>query len=80
MKKFILNSTYYIDENGFINLCLRPDDLEIKDLIASNFTLISKADIETQISDLKIEMTPIMFENFQEMENISLELRNSFEL
>ncbi|MEY2869855.1 MAG: hypothetical protein RIR01_2357 [Bacteroidota bacterium] len=80
MKKFILTSTHYIDENGFINLSLRPSDPEIEDFIASNCSLENKSDVDSQIAQRIELMTPILFEKFNQLESVSSEIKNLYEL
>ncbi len=80
MKKFTLKSSYYIDENQVINLNLRPDDPEIEDYIASNFTLENKSDIDTQIAQLVSEMTVILYDKFKSMTHLPEWLRNQYTL
>jgi hypothetical protein len=80
MKKFILKSNYIVSINGDIQLKLSPDDIVIQDLLASNHQLDSKVEINTQIDSLILEMTPILFERFQDMEGVSQILKDQYEL
>ena len=80
MKKFILTSTHYIDENGFINLSLRPSDIDISDFIASSCTLENKSDVDSQIAQRIELMTPILFEKFNQLESVSDDVKNVYEL
>jgi hypothetical protein len=80
MKKFTLVYNYYIDENGFVNLCLKPADETIDDFLASNFTLTSRVDIDAQIADLILEMTPVLFNKFQELDAVPQYVKDEFEL
>lgn len=80
MKKFTLQSSYYVDENSVIYVQLKPTDIFIENFIASNHELVSKADITSQIEELIAEMTPILYYKFQDMDSISLDLKNQYEL
>ncbi len=80
MKKFILKSSYYVDNNDMVYVKLCPEDEAIESYIASNHELTSKLDIDLQIEDLKVEMTPILFNTFQEMENVPKSVRDSYYL
>jgi len=80
MKKFELKSSYYIDENQVVYITLKPIDVSIENYLASNHELINKSDIEIQIADLISEMTPILFDSFQQMENVNNELKSQFVL
>jgi len=80
MKKFILKSIYYIDENSVIYLKLIPEDILIQNYLAYNFELANRSDIDLQIQDLIEEFTPIIFDKFQEMEMVPEFIKNQYEL
>lgn len=80
MKKFILKSSYYVDNNFIIYVKLFPDDIFIENLIASNHELTNRSDIDGQIVLLIQEMTPILFERFQELESVPQFIKDEFEL
>lgn len=80
MKKFILKSNYNIDLNGIVQVKLFPEDLIIQEFLASNHELTNRSDIDGQIALLIDEMTPILFEKFQESESIPQFIKDEFEL
>lgn len=80
MKKFILTSSYFIDLNGIVQVKLFPEDLIIRDFLASNHELTNRADIDGQILLLIQEMTPILFAKFQELESVTEFIKSQYEL
>lgn len=80
MKKFILKSVYFVDANGIIQVKLLPEDVLIQEFIAYNFELEIKSDIESQVNELLIEYTPVMFEKFQSLESVPEFLKTQYEL
>ena len=80
MEKFTLTYEANILENDQINIKVYPAIPEISKYICSYKTISSTQDFLSFVADLIVEMTPLLFADFQEMENIPLELRNQFEL
>ena len=80
MKKFELKSSYYIDENQVVYVTLKPIDVLIEDYLASNHELINKSDIQVQIDELINQMTPILFEKFQDLECVNNDIKSQFVL
>jgi hypothetical protein len=80
MEKFTLTYEANILENDQINIKVYPAIPEISKYICSYKTISSTQDLLSFVADLIVEMTPLLFADFQEMENIPLELRNQFEL
>jgi hypothetical protein len=80
MKKFILKSIYYVDENTVVNLKLIPEDILIQNYLAYNFQLENKLNIEVQIQELILEFTPVMFNKFQELDAVPEFIKNQYEL
>ena len=80
MKKFELKSSYYVDENGVVYITLLPNDISIEKYLASNHELKNRADIDSQITLLIDEMTPILFEKFQDLESVPQFIKDEFEL
>jgi hypothetical protein len=80
MEKFTLTYEANILENDQINIKVYPAIPEISKYICSYKTISSTQDLLSFVADLIVEMTPFLFADFQEMENIPLELRNQFEL
>ena len=80
MKQFTLSTSYIIEPDLEANVCLRPSDPEISDYIASFFTFPNEQAALDEIPDLIIGQTPILFEKFQEMDNIPIEIRDEYYL
>jgi hypothetical protein len=80
MKKFILQSSYFIDNSTIVFVKLFPEDPVISLYLASNHELASKLDIDLQIEDLKVEMTPILFNTFQELDSVPQSVKDQYEL
>lgn len=80
MKKFELKSYSYIDENQVVYITLKPIDALIEDYLASNHELVNKSDIQVQIDELINEMTPILFEKFQNLESVNNDIKSQFVL
>jgi hypothetical protein len=79
MKKFNLDSAYYVDGDK-VYVRLFPQDLLIQDYLAVNFEFDVTENITLGIENLINEMKPTLFERFQQMENIPTSLREQFEL
>jgi hypothetical protein len=80
MKQFTLSTSYYIEPNLEANVCLRPSDPEISDYIASFFTFPNEQEALDEIYELAITQRSILFEKFQEMNNIPIEVREQYYL
>jgi hypothetical protein len=80
MKKFTLSTSYFIEPDLEANVCLRPSDPQISDYIASFFTFENEEEAFNEIPILVVEITSILFNKFQEMENIPIEIRNEYYL
>lgn len=80
MEKFTLISTIIIEENLQANVCLKPSNLLIEDYIATYRSYPTEQDALDNLSDFILEMTPILFDDFQQMDNIPQQLREQFTL
>jgi hypothetical protein len=80
MKQFTLSTSYFIEPDLEANVCLRPSDTEISDYIASFFTFPNEQVALDEMPDLIISQTPILFEKFQEMDNVPIETRDEYYL
>jgi hypothetical protein len=80
MKQFTLSTNYYVEPDLEAIVCLRPSDSEISDYIASYFPFSNELEALVEISDLVVNQTPILFEKFQEMDNIPFEIRDKYYL
>jgi hypothetical protein len=80
MKQFTLSTSYFIEPDLEVNVCLRPSDPEISDYIASFFIFSSEQEALEEIPGLVITQTSILFEKFQEMDNVPIDVRNEYYL
>jgi hypothetical protein len=80
MKQFTLSTSYFIESDLEVNVCFRPTDIGISDYIASFFTFENEEEALNEIPILIVEITSILFNKFQEMENIPIEIRNEYYL
>ena len=80
MEKFTLTYEANILENDQINIKVYPAIPEISKYICSYKTISSTQDLLSFVADLIVEMTPLLFADFQLMENVPLDVRNQFEL
>jgi hypothetical protein len=78
MKQFTLSTSYFIEPDLEANVCLRPSDPQISDYIASFFIFSNEQEALEEIPGLAITQTPILFEKFQEMDNIDINIRSSY--
>ena len=78
MKQFTLSTSYYIEPDLKAIVCLRPSDPEISDYIASYFPFHNEQEALEEITELAIVHRAILFEKFQEMENIPIEVKNQY--
>lgn len=80
MIAFGLTSSYFIEEDFEANACLRPDSSLIEDYIATYRTFADEQEAIEQMPAYIAEMTPILYAQFMEMDNIPLETREQFYL
>lgn len=80
MEIFKLISTFRIEENGSVNVCLKPENSLINEYIATFRSYDNIIDAQNELNTYIEEMTPLLYNDFKAMENISLELRNKFTL
>ena len=80
MEKFTLTYEAVASDDGQINIKVYPAIPEISKYICSYRTISTKQDLLSFVADLIVEMTPLLFADFQLMENIPLDVRNQFEL
>ena len=69
-----------IEQNGEANVCLKPSSALIDDYIAIYKTFIDEATAIAETHDLIIEMTPLLFDQFQAMDNVPQSIRDQFTL
>ena len=80
MEKFILIATTLIEEDLEANVCLKPSSALIENYIATYKTFENEAVAIVETPSFIAEMTPLLFADFQLMDNVPLEVRNQFEL
>ena len=80
MERFTLTSTISVELDLEANICLRPSNPSIMDFIATYRTFNNENEaIENNQSFIE-EMTPLLFTDFQSMENVDYDLRMNFYL
>lgn len=80
MEKFILKSKQVILDDSQINLIISPDHSYLFDKIEVAEIISSKINVDSQIADMIVLYTPILFEKIQEMENIPQYVKDNIEL
>jgi hypothetical protein len=80
MEKFILKSKQVILDDSQINLILYPDHSYLFDKIEVAEIISSKINVDSQIADMIVLYTPILFEKIQGMENIPQYVKDNIEL
>ena len=78
MKLFTLNTITTYLPDGEVMLTAYPSDSEISDFIKSNVITSSTTCDATFIANYVAEQTPLMFANFQAMENISATIKEQY--
>jgi hypothetical protein len=80
MEIFKLTSSIKVEDNGLVNVCLKPENESIKELIATYRTYENITLAESSLIGYIQEMTPLLFNDFKNMENVSIEIKNNFTL
>jgi hypothetical protein len=80
MEKFIVKSKMIFLNENQMNVILFPENPHLFDKIEVSEVLNLELDIETQINDLIVLHTPLMFARLQQMENISQNLKDNIEI
>jgi hypothetical protein len=80
MEKFILIPITIIEDDLEANVCLRPSSPLIEDYIATYRTFENEVVAIAEIPAFITEMTPLLFAEFEQMDNVPVEIRNQFEL
>ncbi len=80
MEIFKLTSSIKVEDNGLVNVCLKPENESIKELIATYRTYENISLAENSLNGYIQEMTPLLFNDFKNMENVSIEIKNNFTL
>lgn len=80
MEKFTLTATYVIEDDLEVNVCLRPSSELIDDYIATYKVYPNEEEALIDIPFFIDEMTPLLFNDFKQMDNVPIEVRDLFEL
>jgi hypothetical protein len=80
MKKFIVSSTYKVLKDGTTEITFKPSDELIDNYVASYKIYNTLAEGIADIDNSIIEITPVLFSHFQQMDNIPQVLKDQFEL
>jgi len=80
MEKFILIATTIIEYDLEANVCLKPSSAIINDYIATYRTFENEAVAIAETPSFIAQMTPLLFAQFEQMDNVPLEIRQQFEL
>lgn len=80
MEKFTLTATYIIEDDLEANVCLRPSSDLIDDYISTYRVYNNEEEALIDIPFFIDEMTPLLFHDFKQMDNVPIEIRNQFEL
>lgn len=80
MEKFTLTATYIIEEDLETNVCLKPSSDLIDDYIATYRVYNNEEEALIDIPFFIEDMTPKLFYDFKQMENVPIEIRDQFEL
>lgn len=80
MEKFTLTSTYIIEDDLEVNVCLKPSNDLIDDYIATYRVYPNEGEALLDIPFFIEEMTPLLFHDFKNMDNVPIEIRDQFEL
>lgn len=78
MENFTLTSTYVIDGDLKVNVCLKPTNNLISDYISTYRVYDNEQDALNNMTSFIEEMTPLLFNEFKQMLNVPLEVRNNF--
>ena len=80
MEKFILIPTSFVVEDLEVNVCLKPSSPLIENYIATYKTFENEVIAIAETPALITQMTPLLFAQFEQMDNVPIEIRNQFEL
>jgi hypothetical protein len=78
MEQFILVSSMIIESDGEVDVCLKPSSSLISDYIATYKVFVDEATAIAETPDLIIEMTPLLFAEFQAMDNVPQSIKDQF--
>jgi hypothetical protein len=80
MEKFILGAEKILLDDFQIQVNLKPTSDLIKSYIATGRCYLHTEATDLAISEFINEMTPLLYDEFENMQNVPIEIRNQFEL
>jgi hypothetical protein len=80
MKKFTLTATYEVMRDLQTQVCLKPTDTQIENYLATYRVYETESIAIAETPNFITEMTPILFAEFQQMDNVPQSIRDEFEL
>jgi len=80
MEKFTLSSIIRVLKDGQTEVCLRPTNEQIDDYLATYKTYLNKDEALLDLNAFIAEMTPLLYDEFENMQDVPIEIRNQFEL
>jgi hypothetical protein len=80
MKKFTLTATYEVMRDLQTQVCLKPTDTQIENYLATYRVYESESIAIAETPNFITEMTPLLFAEFQQMDNVPQSIRDEFEL
>lgn len=80
MKPFILEAFKVIEDDLEVNIILKPTDSLINNYIATAKVYSNEIEADVDTINFITEMTPLLFNNFKQMENVALSIRDEFYL
>lgn len=80
METFTLVSSMFVEPDGEANVCLKPSSALIQDYIATYRTFPDEATAIAETPAFISQMTPLLFDQFQAMDNVPQSIRNQFTL
>lgn len=78
MKTFTLSYTYKVIKDGQTEMCFRPSDESIDDYLATYKVYNTLAEALADADNSILELTPIMFAEFQSADNIPQSIKDQF--
>ncbi len=80
MIEFILTHTFQLRPDGTVGVCLRPSDATIAEYISTwrNYEDITQAN--TELGNFILEMTPLLYADFQTMENVPDSIKSLYSI
>jgi len=80
MKNFSLSSSYIVKKNLLTEVCLKPSDPNINMYLEVYRVYDTEQDALNDLNNFIAEQTPILYNIFNGMDNVSQEIRSSYQL